>query len=194
MTETELTEVESIEDKGPVPQLWGPKIENSAPSLQWGAFNAFDGGEEPGGDPGCLPFKGGPGNFNCNVSLLQSLAGQAVGFLHRLTRLGYSDPSNSHFQNGWDYCNSLCVGLFLNLTQKLQLVWNLAVHLMTVVSWWTHVQPTALASCYLLDSFQVLELIFKTLYDKGPAYFWDHLSLHPREPCILQINILWFPA
>lgn len=39
MVETELAEIESSEDRGPVTELWGFGIGNPAPVLEWGTIS-----------------------------------------------------------------------------------------------------------------------------------------------------------
>lgn len=83
-----------------------------------------------------------------------------------------------------DYCNSLFVGLPLDLIWKFQLVQNAAACMLTKSPLPMHIQSVLCQLQWLPIVYwihvKLLMLIFKVLFSQGPVYLWG--CLFPYEP------------
>ena len=81
-----------------------------------------------------------------------------------------------------DYCNSVCIGLPMDRLQRLQLVQNSAVHVISQTKRYTSITPILNELRWLPINkrcqFKILLLTLKSLNGCAKEYLWDMLNVY----------------
>ena len=76
-----------------------------------------------------------------------------------------------------NYCNIVCIGLSMNILQRLQLVQNSATRVISQTKWYTSITPI-LNELHWLSINKRLILTFKSLNCCAPEYLCDMLNVY----------------